>query len=312
MIKLENVSKSYGNAQALKNINIEISRGEIIGLLGPNGAGKTTAMRIICSYIRPDSGRVMIGGYDTQDQSFKTKAMIGYLPENVPVYPEMRVMEFLRYRASLKSVQRSKVKTLINNSMKKCGVTEVSDKIIGHLSKGFTQRVGLADALLAEPEILVLDEPTSGLDPAQRIQVRNIIKELGKDRTIIVSTHILSEVENTCETAIIINKGEIIAREKILEIKSISSEKGFEFKTIITTENPDELFLRLKTREFITQISSFEQSEKIIKCIVFLKNNEAALDAFTKFIYEQNAGLRELSPVVQSLESKFIALTARE
>jgi ABC-2 type transport system ATP-binding protein len=192
-------------------LNFEVGQGEIMGFLGPNGAGKTTTMRILASFMPPTSGRATVAGFDVFEQSLQARAHLGYMPENVPLYNDMRVTEYLDYRAALKAVPHRRVAERVGDVKELCGLKEVEKKVIGTLSKGYRQRVGLADALLHEPDLLILDEPTIGLDPNQIRQVRELIKNLGKQHTILLSTHILPEVEMTCSRVIIIHKGRIEA-----------------------------------------------------------------------------------------------------
>ena len=211
MIKVENLTKRYAGQTAIQDLNFEVGTGEIMGFLGPNGAGKSTTMRILSSFMPPTSGRATIAGFDIFDQSLQARAHLGYMPENVPLYNDMRVTEYLDYRAALKGVPHRRVAERVGDVKELCGLKEVEKKLIGALSKGYRQRVGLADALVHEPDLLILDEPTSGLDPNQIRQVRDLIKNLGKQHTILLSTHILPEVEMTCSRVIIINKGRIEA-----------------------------------------------------------------------------------------------------
>src|ERR1700726_3043576 len=211
MIKVENLTKRYAGHTAIKDLSFEVGRGEIMGFLGPNGAGKTTTMRILASFLPPTSGRASIAGFDVFHESLQARARLGYMPENVPLYNDMRVTEYLDYRAALKGVPHRRVAERVGDVKELCGLKEVEKKIIGALSKGYRQSVGLADALVHEPDLLILDEPTSGLDPNQIRQVRDLIKNLGKQHTILLSTHILPEVEMTCSRVIIINRGRIEA-----------------------------------------------------------------------------------------------------
>jgi ABC-2 type transport system ATP-binding protein len=211
MIKVENLTKRYAGNTAIKDLSFEVGQGEIMGFLGPNGAGKTTTMRILASFMPPTSGRASVAGFDIFEQSLQARAHLGYMPENVPLYNDMRVTEYLDYRAALKGVPHRRVAERVGDVKELCGLKEVEKKIIGTLSKGYRQRVGLADALLHEPDLLILDEPTIGLDPNQIRQVRELIKNLGKQHTILLSTHILPEVEMTCSRVIIIHKGRIEA-----------------------------------------------------------------------------------------------------
>src|SRR5256712_5648354 len=211
MIKVENLTKRYAGQTAIRDLNFEVGQGEIMGFLGPNGAGKTTTMRILAGFMPATSGRASIAGFDVFEQSLQARAHLGYMPENVPLYSDMRVTEYLDYRAALKDVPHRRVVERVGDVKELCGLKDVENKLIGALSKGYRQRVGLADALLHEPDLLILDEPTIGLDPNQIRQVRELIKNLGKQHTILLSTHILPEVEMTCSRVIIIHKGRIEA-----------------------------------------------------------------------------------------------------
>ncbi len=213
MIKVENLSKRYAGVTAVNNISFEVGKGEIVGFLGPNGAGKSTTMRILSSFIPATSGRASIAGYDVFEHSLEARSRIGYMPENVPIYTDMRVTEYLNYRAALKGVKGRRIRERVGDVKELCNLKEVENKIIDTLSKGFRQRVGLADALVHDPDLLILDEPTIGLDPNQIRQVRDLIRNLGKRHTILLSTHILPEVEMTCTRVIIINKGRIEASD---------------------------------------------------------------------------------------------------
>jgi ABC-2 type transport system ATP-binding protein len=211
MIKVENLTKRYAGQAAIRDLNFEVGKGEIMGFLGPNGAGKTTTMRILAGFMPATSGRASIAGFDIFEQSLQARTRLGYMPENVPLYSDMRVTEYLDYRAALKGVPHRRIAERVGDVKELCGVKDVEKKIIGALSKGYRQRVGLADALLHEPDLLILDEPTIGLDPNQIRQVRELIKNLGRQHTILLSTHILPEVEMTCSRVIIIHKGRIEA-----------------------------------------------------------------------------------------------------
>ncbi|MBA3883399.1 MAG: ATP-binding cassette domain-containing protein [Chthoniobacterales bacterium] len=211
MIKVENLTKRYAGQTAIRDLTFEVGKGEIMGFLGPNGAGKSTTMRILSSFMPATSGRASIAGFDVFEQSLQARSHLGYMPENVPLYSEMRVTEYLNYRAALKGVPHRRISERVGDVKELCGLKDVEKKLISALSKGYRQRVGLADALVHEPDLLILDEPTSGLDPNQIRQVRDLIKNLGKQHTILLSTHILPEVEMTCSRVIIINKGRIEA-----------------------------------------------------------------------------------------------------
>ena len=219
MIQVENLIKRYAGGEAVRGITFSVEKGEVVGFLGPNGAGKSTTMRMLTGYLPPTDGRIEVAGAKLPQESLLVRQRIGYMPENVPLYPEMRVEEFLEYRGRLKRVSRGEITHRVGLVLDQCGLTDVRKKIIGSLSKGFRQRVGLADALVHNPMLLILDEPTAGLDPHQIRSFRELIKELGKDRTILLSTHILSEVEMVCGRAIIINKGKIEASDTLANLE---------------------------------------------------------------------------------------------
>ena len=216
-IFIQNINKSYGNQKALSDVSLEIEKGEIVGFLGPNGAGKSTLMKIISSYISQDSGTVKVCKFNTVEQENESKKRIGYLPENNPLYKEMYIKEYLNFVASIYKIEDKKQR--IKQMIQKVGLQSEQHKTIGELSKGYQQRVGLVAALLHNPEVLILDEPSTGLDPNQLEEVRKLIKEVGKDKTVLLSTHILQEVEKMCNRVVIINKGEIVSDKLISEYK---------------------------------------------------------------------------------------------
>jgi ABC-2 type transport system ATP-binding protein len=223
MIRLERLSKRFGTIKAVDGISFAIGRGEIVGLLGPNGAGKTTTMRMLTTFLQPTNGRASVAGHDVLDEPWEVRRKVGYLPESVPLYPEMRVGEFLRFRAALKDVPRAKRRVAIDHVVERCRLGEVEDRILGHLSKGYRQRVGLAEAMLHDPDILILDEPTAGLDPIQIREVRALIRELGDRHTILISTHVMPEVEAVCGRVIIIARGRIALDDRLDRLQTESA-----------------------------------------------------------------------------------------
>jgi len=226
MIEVKNLTKKFGDTTILNNIDFSVKKGEILGFLGPNGAGKTTTMKIITSFWASSKGSVIIDGDEVSTSSLHTRKKIGYLPENVPLYDDMRVFEYLKFIAEMRGiVGNEKIKNAIKDASEACGLDKVLRKPIDELSKGYRQRVGLAQAILHKPEILILDEPTTGLDPNQIAEIRDLIKKIGKEKTIIFSTHILSEVAATCDRVIIINNGQIVGEGKPDELMEKSSHK---------------------------------------------------------------------------------------
>ncbi|MFH1863038.1 MAG: ATP-binding cassette domain-containing protein [bacterium] len=220
MISVQNLTKNYGATVAVNDITFEVKKGEILGFLGPNGAGKTTTMKVLTCYMPPTSGSVKVDDLDVTEQSLKIRHKIGYLPEQNPLYHDMEVLDYLRFVSNLRGIPTERQTERIKRMVNVCGLKPVLNRSIGELSKGFRQRVGLAQAMIHDPQILIMDEPTSGLDPNQIVEIRNLIKELGSEKTVILSTHILSEVQATCDRAIIIDQGKIVADGSLVELQA--------------------------------------------------------------------------------------------
>ncbi len=220
MIKVEGLSKRYARNLAVDNISFEVAKGEIVGFLGPNGAGKTTTMRILTCFLPPSSGKASVAGFDTLEQPMEVKRRIGYLPETPPLYPEMAVREYLEFVAQLKQLPAKDIPKRVDEVMDRCAVADMRGRLIGKLSKGYRQRVGLAQAIIHNPEVLILDEPTSGLDPKQISETRELISSLAGDHTIILSTHILSEIEHSCSKVIIISRGKVVATDTVKNLNN--------------------------------------------------------------------------------------------
>lgn len=218
MIEVERLTKDYGSVVAVRDVSFSVGQGEVVGFLGPNGAGKSTTLRILAGFLGPTSGRVRIDGHDMSEAPLAAREKLGYMPEAAPLYPELRVREYLEFRARLKRIPRRARAANIERALARASLRDVEGATIGHLSKGYRQRVGLADALVADPPLLILDEPTAGLDPNQVREVRALIKELGRDHTVLVSSHILSEVEATCERVIVIDRGRLVAQGTLEEL----------------------------------------------------------------------------------------------
>ncbi|HMG03955.1 MAG TPA: ATP-binding cassette domain-containing protein [Chthoniobacterales bacterium] len=306
MIKVENLTKRYAGQTAIQDLTFEVGKGEIMGFLGPNGAGKSTTMRILSSFMPPTSGRASIAGFDIFEQSLQARSHLGYMPENVPLYNDMRVTEYLDYRAALKGVPHRRVAERVGDVKELCGLKEVEKKIIGALSKGYRQRVGLADALVHEPDLLILDEPTSGLDPNQIRQVRDLIKNLGKHHTILLSTHILPEVEMTCSRVIIINKGRIEACDTPENLLSqIRTAGGVVVEAKVGSDNGAE---ELKNIPGVRDVTVSTEGE----WQVFALRVEAHADVREEIFRLATARrwtLRELSQRKATLEDVFVEIT---
>ncbi len=259
MIEVKNITKKYGSFTAVDNISFKIEEGEIIGLLGPNGAGKSTTMNMITGYIEPTKGEIIINGYDISRKPRKAKSQIGYMPEGVPLYSDLTVKEFVTYMAELKKVDRKTRKEKVEKIIEQTGLKDVEKKLTRNLSRGYKQRVSMAGALVGEPKILILDEPTVGLDPKQITEIRALIKELGKTHTVILSSHILSEVSQICNKVIIINKGKIVAIDTPENLEKKVSTNNATYVTVEDTDN---------------KIEKMEEKIPEIKDIKLIKENE--------------------------------------
>ncbi len=303
MIEVRGISKSFGKRRVLKDVSFSVSKGEVVAFLGPNGAGKTTTMRIITGCLSPDSGEVRVGGF-THDDSRALKKLIGYLPENPPLYGELTVREYLSFVGRLKGMDRSSLKRRIPYISERCGISDLLKRLIKNLSKGQKQRVGIAQAMVHDPEVLILDEPTIGLDPIQIKEIRDLIKELGKEKTVILSTHILQEAEAVCERAIIINKGEIVAQGTRDELNAMA-------------RGVSRVFVRFRgdsgVEEAVKSISGVERvSRKDGGIVVETKGDDSVVPEIAKCIVGLGADLFELRPVTMSLEEVFLELAKEE
>lgn len=307
MIKLENVTKEYGKFEALKGISFEIKEGEIVGLLGPNGAGKSTTMNIITGFIEQTSGTVTIDGNDILKKPKKAKKLIGYMPEGVPLYNDLTVKEFVKYMAELKGVSRKEIKDKVQKALQDAGLIEVQNKLTRNLSRGYKQRVSLAGTLVANPKVLILDEPTVGLDPKQVAEIREVIKNLGKNHTVILSSHILSEVSQICNRVIIINKGKIIAVDTPENLEKKVSTKNL---TYITVEDEENKVLTMKEKiEGIKEIKLEKTNEDGTKqySIEAEEGTDIRKTIFSGFAKE-NITIFEMKQADITLEDAFMKL----
>jgi len=308
VIEVYNLTKYYGTLKALDNVSFTVKKGEIIGFLGPNGAGKTTTMRIICGYLSPTEGTVKVGGYDVVDNPNEARQFIGYMPETVPLYNEMTVGSYLHYMAAIRRVPKNKRKERVDYVVERCGLTEVVDEIIGKLSKGYRQRVGIAQALVHDPPVLILDEPTIGLDPIQVVEVRQLIRELSGDHTIVLSTHILPEVSMTCKRVLIIHRGRIVAED---------TPDGLERKL----RKGERLLVRVH-RPPSNMVSLLERLPNVVKAErVGGEENLFAVDVapgqdmrttVAEYIVNNGWGLLELRRDEMTLEEIFLNIITRE
>lgn len=309
MIKVENLTKKYSRLKAVDEVSFEVQAGEIVGLLGPNGAGKTTIMRVLTCFLPSTSGDVSIGGMNISSFPKRVRNMIGYLPENNPLYEDMRVSEYLRYRAALKSVRKKDMSRDIDHAAERCRLRDVRKKIIGTLSKGYKQRVGLAAALLGNPKILILDEPTIGLDPNQIIEVRKLIKELGREHTILLSTHILPEVEMLADRILILNKGKIVASDTAANLRAqVATSPNIYVQ--IKAAAPEEIRDALNAIGGVTDVILDKQEDGFFGFHVKVEKETDVRTEIFRTVKSKEWDLRELHKKHVSLEDVFVHITA--
>lgn len=311
MIQVENLTKYYSDLCAVDQINLEIQKGEILGLLGPNGAGKTTTLRMLTGFLRPSSGKVNILTHNIEDDSLEIKKILGYLPESAPLYHDMLVYDYLNYVAEIREVEKNRKLDRIRHLADLCGINEVMHKPINELSKGYKQRVGLAHAMMNDPEILILDEPTSGLDPNQIVEIRQIIKEIGKEKTIILSTHILSEAEATCDRVVIINRGKIVADGSTESLKESAGHKKYIHLSLQNAhfKSVDKMLSNLEGVSGITRLAeSDSQLDVRLDCTTSLDQRAAIYQE----IKQTDWILLDFHQETQTLETIFRELTLED
>ncbi|MDA3840097.1 MAG: ATP-binding cassette domain-containing protein [Patescibacteria group bacterium] len=308
MIEVKNLSKKIGSTKILDDISFSVKQGEILGFLGPNGAGKSTTMKIITSFWAGSEGKVIIDGLNVAEDSLEIRRKIGYLPENVPLYDEMRVFEYLKFIAEIRGIEKSEHKNAITKASEACGLSKVLRKPIDELSKGFRQRVGLAQAIIHEPDILILDEPTTGLDPNQIAEIRDLIKKIGKEKTVIFSTHILSEVSATCDRIIIINDGKIVGEGKPDELTEKSAHKELIYLKI--KADKDAALKRIRGLENIEKVEiKDKESSNIYGYSIEPKNGVDIREYLSIAVAQQGWPILEYSRKKTSLEDVFRELT---
>ena len=307
MIKVKNVTKKYGDFYAVRNINFEVKDNEIVGFLGRNGAGKSTTMNMITGFIEPTDGEIIVGNYSIDTNPKKVKSQIGYMPEGTPLYSDLTVKEFITYMAELREVPRKEIKKAVETAIERTGLTVVKNNLTRNLSRGYKQRVSLAGAIVGDPKIIILDEPTVGLDPKQVIEIRELIKSFGKNHTVIISSHILSEVSQLCEKVIIIDKGEIIAVDTP---KNLEKETADESVIKVTVDDLEDKILTIKDKiEAIKEIKFIKSNEDDSKDyeIFYSKKEDIRKEIFSACAKE-NVVILEMKEEEVSLENAFIKL----
>ena len=308
MIEVQHLTKDYGTVVAVRDVSFSVGKGEVVGFLGPNGAGKSTTMRILVGFLGATEGRVTIDGHDIAVDSIAARRSIGYMPESAPLYHEMRVREYLAFRAAAKKVPARERKTAVERAMQQSSTTEMADTLIGHLSKGYRQRVGLADALVSNPPLLILDEPTAGLDPNQIREVRKLIRDLGETHTILLSTHILSEVESTCDRAIVIDRGRLVAEGTIEELRARRAADG----ALLSLRDPEgRAKALLRTIEGVRRVDAAGDGRLSLKLDSGVEAG-AVLEQAIAALVGAGIGVREATPTRATLEDVFAELTRDE
>ena len=309
MIKVEGLTKRYARHTAVDGISFEVGKGQIVGFLGPNGAGKTTTMRVLTCFLPPTGGSANVAGFDVVEQPMEVKKRIGYLPETPPLYPEMEVGEYLEFVGRLKGIPSASLAARVDEVAERCAVGDVKNKLIAKLSKGYRQRVGLAQAIIHNPDVLILDEPTSGLDPQQIIETRDLIKGLAGDHTIILSTHILPEVEQICERVIIIARGKLVATDSVANLTS--RLRGSETVSVEVTGAGDGAGVkaRLEAVAGVSRVSPRDSRDGLLSFIVESQEGQHIRPQLARTIVESGWNLNELHAVGLSLEEIFLELT---
>jgi ABC-2 type transport system ATP-binding protein len=307
LIEVEGLSKLYGSVAAIRNVSLSVSKGEIVGFLGPNGAGKTTTMKILTCFMPPTDGRAVINGFDIQKKPLEVRQSIGYLPENVPLYKVMTVQRFLQFAAQAKEVAAKERTKAIEKVLTECGLEDVRHRVINHLSKGYRQRVGLAQALINNPPILILDEPTIGLDPAQIVEIRSLIKGLGEERTVVLSTHILPEASQICGHVIIINKGLIVATGTPENLRG-RLQSSSRLKATVSGE-PSAVMQVIRSVDGVLSVTKGNEPELYE---IEIKKGEDHRAQISREIVTNGFGLLEFETMYLSLEDIFVQLVTEE
>jgi ABC-2 type transport system ATP-binding protein len=315
MIKVDGLTKRYARTVAVDNISFEVEKGQIVGFLGPNGAGKTTTMRVLTCFLPPTTGTANIAGYDVLEQPMEVKRRIGYLPETPPVYPEMEVTEYLTFVGRLKGIGSGDIAKRVDDVLGRCAIGDVRSKLIGKLSKGYKQRVGIAQAIIHNPDVLILDEPTSGLDPKQIIEIRELLRALAGDHTIILSTHILSEVEHSCERVIIISQGKLVAIDSVANLTNRlrgSEAVALEVDAADGRPSPTDVQQRLEQVPGVSRVVMKEPKDGRLQFEVESLQGRQIRHELARTVVNSGWNLSELRAVGISLEDIFLQLTTAE
>jgi ABC-2 type transport system ATP-binding protein len=307
LIDVKGLTRYYGEKRAIFDVTFHVNKGEVLGLLGPNAAGKTTTMRILTCYMPPTSGTATVGGYDILEQSLEVRKIIGYLPENPPLYTDMVVHDYLTFVSHLKGVEKNRIKSEVDSVIEKTSLGDVRNRIIGKLSKGYKQRVGLAQALLNNPQIVILDEPTVGLDPKQIIEIRQLIKGLSGEHTVILSSHILPEIEQTCERVVIINEGKVVAEDTVENLTN--RMRGVQRINLQVEGDQDAV---KKALQSVDAIQKMTVTMKNNICEVAVESPQDIRKDLARVIVNNGLGLLELSTERFTLEEIFLHLTTKE
>ncbi len=310
MIEVQNLTKSYGRFTAVNDLSFHVKKGQIVGFLGPNGAGKTTTLRMLTGFLPPTKGSARISGFDIFRDSISARRCIGYMPENVPLYDDMRVREYLKYRGELKGLSGKKLRVAIGDCIDLCGLTEMKRRMIKTLSKGYRQRVGLADALINSPDLLILDEPTNGLDPNQIRSIRELIKRLSQTHTVLLSTHILSEVEMTCDHVIILDQGQIKANGHPKEL--IQNMRAAGRITLEVRANADIAVQKLSELKHIKRVNAQETSDEWTKLSILCDSGTDSRERIASLVHQNGWPIRTLHRRSGSLEDVFVELTRKD
>jgi len=306
MIEIKNLSKKFNNTKVLDKLSFSVKRGEVLGFLGPNGAGKTTTMKAITTFFTPTQGNISVGNLSVVEQAEEVKKHIGYLPENNPLYQEMPIIDYLTFVAELQGVEKSIIKDRILEMVNVCGLEGEKHKRINELSKGYKQRVGLAQALIHNPDVLILDEPTAGLDPNQIVEIRELIKQIGKEKTVILSSHILAEVEATCDRMLIISKGKIVADGTPKDLKKQAQGKEI-VKVTIEGSNADEIFTQLQSLDNVDLVDFIDKNNNSFE--IQSKSGQSSRKSIFNLCVEKSWVLLEMTPIETKLEDIFRELT---